>query len=585
LHLNKTCIRKMPLLRIVYIILLICSSLLIQACATTSVVTSIVPGRELSRTSLGEREIDNRLIMDEVEPLSVKLYRRVSRVEYTKFEYRAVKEIRHEKTTYECSNAYDKYPAFLITTLAVTVLYEMVTGFDILREMCEKNPPTSIIETAETDQIITRESFDKENIVNQEIPIAGEPVTLMINRNKFVALTSSEGIAEFPAKDIASFYDSEKSRSIDYQYNDVRLATPFKMREPQKEVKPAQGLVPETELNKDASAGTTVDDVQGTAVGNILSQSKSDSMAMMGEQSAALKSEQENKQQGKEDQLPDGSKTTHKLNKTKQSYTNEDENLKIVQQDKSILVTNKSNLAMTIKRVSIHYNGRVIENLLSAPIAILPKSTSAELNRNNSIGEKFDDFDSFGIAATYQIRSADREKTLSKVNLYAEDGVAEDLAESARMSLIANGVAARSAAAAGDEALIEINAETAPDSAATGEWKILNTKFDTNKTTIKKEYFPRLKEIGETLKANPRLRGIIAGHTDNVGSKELNQKISVRRAEAVAQHLIKNFGIAPDRLRAVGYGMSRPIADNATPNGRAMNRRIEAKFENRSNHP
>src|SRR6185369_12581008 len=503
-------------LRIIYILLLICHFLLTQACSTTNVVTSIVPGRELSRTSLGEREIDNRVIMDEVEPLSVKLYRRVSKVEYTKSEYRAVKEIRHEKTTYECSNAYDKYPAFLITTLAVPVLYEMVTGFDILREMCEKNPPTAVIETAETGQTLTSESFDKEKIVIQEIPIAGEPVTLVINRNKFVALTSSAGIAEFPAKDIASFYDSEKSRSIDYQYNDVRLAAPFKMREPQKETKLAQSLVPATELNKDASAVTTTDDVQGIEVGTAPLQSKSDSMAVVGEQSAALKSEQENKQQGKENQL---NKIGRKLNKTKQSYTNEDENLKIVQQDKSIRVTNKSNLAMTIKRVSVHYNDRVIENLLSAPIAILPKSTSAELNRNNAIGEEFDDFDSFGIAATYQIRSADREKTLSKVNLYAEDGIAEDLAESARMSLTASGIAAKSAAAAGDETLIEIDAETTPDSAATGAWKIvLSIKFDTNKSTIRKEYFPRLKEIAEALKVNPGLRGVIEGHTDNVGS-------------------------------------------------------------------
>jgi len=518
--------------------------------------------------------------MDEVEPLSVKLYRRVSKVEYTRFEYQAVKEIRHEKTTYECSNAYDKYPAFLITTLAVPVLYEMVTGFDILREMCEKNPPTAVIETAETGQTLTSESFDKEKIVIQEIPIAGEPVTLVINRNKFVALTSSAGIAEFPAKDIASFYDSEKSRSIDYQYNDVRLAAPFKMREPQKETKLAQSLVPATELNKDASAVTTTDDVQGIEVGTAPLQSKSDSMAVVGEQSAALKSEQENKQQGKENQL---NKIGRKLNKTKQSYTNEDENLKIVQQDKSIRVTNKSNLAMTIKRVSVHYNDRVIENLLSAPIAILPKSTSAELNRNNAIGEEFDDFDSFGIAATYQIRSADREKTLSKVNLYAEDGIAEDLAESARMSLTASGIAAKSAAAAGDETLIEIDAETTPDSAATGAWKIvLSIKFDTNKSTIRKEYFPRLKEIAEALKVNPGLRGVIEGHTDNVGSKELNQKISIRRAESVAQHLIKNFGIAPDRLRVEGYGMSRPIADNATPKGRTINRRIEAKFKNLS---
>jgi len=581
LQLNKTYISRMLLLRISYIFLLVCNSFLMQSCSTTRVITTTVPGRELSRTSLGEKEIENMVIMDEVEPLSVKLYRRVSKVEYTKSEYRAVKEIRHEKTTYECSNAYDKYPAFLITTLAVPVLYEMVTGFDILRGMCEKTPSTSLLETADTDQTLFSESFDKEKIVNQEIPVVGEPVTLMIDRNKFVAVTSSTGIAAFPAKEIASFYDKEKSRSIDYQYNDVRLSRPFKMQEPQRETKQEESIISANASNVGATAGFTAD-AQGAEAWAALPQSKPDYVTMTGEQKVAPDPTQESKQQDKENPLPEKSKIARKVNKTKQSFTNEDENLKIVQQDKSIRITNKSNLTMTIKRVSVHYNGRVIENLLSTPVVILPKSISAELNRNNSIGEEFDDFESFGIAATYQIRSADRDKSLSRVNLYAEDGVAEDLAEGSRLGLTGDVKVAKSAAV--KEPLIVTDAEETSDNTATSELKIvLNIKFDTNRTVIKRDYYPRMKEIAETLKENPGMIGVIEGHTDNVGSKELNKKISTRRAEAVVQYLIKNFGIAQGRLRVEGYGMSRPIADNVTPKGRAMNRRIEAKFKNLGN--
>ncbi|MEM7278651.1 MAG: OmpA family protein, partial [Pseudomonadota bacterium] len=66
---------------------------------------------------------------------------------------------------------------------------------------------------------------------------------------------------------------------------------------------------------------------------------------------------------------------------------------------------------------------------------------------------------------------------------------------------------------------------------------------------------------------------LIEGHTDNVGSEENNQKLSQRRADAVASAL-QELGIATNRLRATGYGESTPIGDNATAAGRASNRRI-----------
>ena len=67
---------------------------------------------------------------------------------------------------------------------------------------------------------------------------------------------------------------------------------------------------------------------------------------------------------------------------------------------------------------------------------------------------------------------------------------------------------------------------------------------------------------------------MVSGHTDAIGSDEYNQKLSERRANAVRRYLIEK-GIASARIQVKGYGKRMPIADNKTPEGRAMNRRAE----------
>jgi len=69
----------------------------------------------------------------------------------------------------------------------------------------------------------------------------------------------------------------------------------------------------------------------------------------------------------------------------------------------------------------------------------------------------------------------------------------------------------------------------------------------------------------------------IAGHTDSVGSDEYNQDLSERRAQALKQFLIDHYKVAEDRLETIGYGESMPVADNATEQGRAKNRRVVFK--------
>jgi OOP family OmpA-OmpF porin len=76
------------------------------------------------------------------------------------------------------------------------------------------------------------------------------------------------------------------------------------------------------------------------------------------------------------------------------------------------------------------------------------------------------------------------------------------------------------------------------------------------------------------LSANPSNPLTIEGHTDSIGSTQYNQRLSERRANAVRKYLIEK-GISSSRIRIVGYGEQRPIADNKTPEGRALNRRAE----------
>lgn len=106
----------------------------------------------------------------------------------------------------------------------------------------------------------------------------------------------------------------------------------------------------------------------------------------------------------------------------------------------------------------------------------------------------------------------------------------------------------------------------------------LDIKFDTDKADIKPRYRDELKKVADQLAKHPKATAVVEGHTDNVGSAAYNEKLSQRRADSVRQYLVDTFGIAPDRLTAKGFGLTSPVADNATAEGRAKNRRIETKI-------
>lgn len=106
---------------------------------------------------------------------------------------------------------------------------------------------------------------------------------------------------------------------------------------------------------------------------------------------------------------------------------------------------------------------------------------------------------------------------------------------------------------------------------------INNLFFDLGKATLKPESEPELKRILQVMKENVALVIEISGHTDNTGSDEINNKLSLERANAVKENLLKG-GINQSRIRTKGYGKSKPKADNATEEGRQINRRVEIEI-------
>ncbi len=107
----------------------------------------------------------------------------------------------------------------------------------------------------------------------------------------------------------------------------------------------------------------------------------------------------------------------------------------------------------------------------------------------------------------------------------------------------------------------------------------LNVEFDTDKSIVKKQYDEEIGKLASVMKKYKDLKIVIEGHTDNVGTAKYNQKLSERRAEAVKKYLVEKFGVEPSRLSAKGYGLTKPVASNATKEGRQKNRRVEAAAE------
>ncbi|MFO8048310.1 MAG: OmpA family protein [Desulfosudaceae bacterium] len=106
-----------------------------------------------------------------------------------------------------------------------------------------------------------------------------------------------------------------------------------------------------------------------------------------------------------------------------------------------------------------------------------------------------------------------------------------------------------------------------------GCWSTIVSHFDFDRARLQPEDIALLDQVKLILARHPDMPVNIQGHTDSLGSKDYNRRLSQRRAQSVKDYLVDS-GISPDRLNALGYGETRPVATNETEAGRARNRRV-----------
>lgn len=132
--------------------------------------------------------------------------------------------------------------------------------------------------------------------------------------------------------------------------------------------------------------------------------------------------------------------------------------------------------------------------------------------------------------------------------------------------------------------LNEVGQINIPNNVSGGRWDVMfnndemeiaNVFFDPGEYDLLEGSFDALDAMIQGMLANAQYKFLISGHTDNVGSNKSNLILSENRAKSVLNYLVSK-GVSPSRLKAKGYGESRPKASNKTPSGREQNRRIEA---------
>jgi outer membrane protein OmpA-like peptidoglycan-associated protein len=109
--------------------------------------------------------------------------------------------------------------------------------------------------------------------------------------------------------------------------------------------------------------------------------------------------------------------------------------------------------------------------------------------------------------------------------------------------------------------------------------RLVSLTFETGSSAVSPAQRPLLEKVQQATTVFPRAQIVIEGHTDSYGSDETNMRLSQQRAEAVSKYLSDELGVPAFRMSAVGYGETRPIANNETAQGRERNRRIDVRIE------
>jgi OmpA-OmpF porin, OOP family len=122
---------------------------------------------------------------------------------------------------------------------------------------------------------------------------------------------------------------------------------------------------------------------------------------------------------------------------------------------------------------------------------------------------------------------------------------------------------------------VTVNPPPPPPAVKVIDRLVVHINFDTDKSIIRKADTAELQKALDFVKKYPGYGISVEGHTDSVGKDKYNQALSERRAAAVKKYLVENGAAGPDKIKPVGYGKTRPIADNKTTEGKFQNRRVE----------
>lgn len=267
------------------------------------------------------------------------------------------------------------------------------------------------------------------------------------------------------------------------------------------------------------------------------------------------------------------------INDVLPAYNHGDDTVKLSFKDSDLTITNKSDKTVHLEAVSLACNGRFLDRKFSPPVVLAPQTASGELSFAHEIDQELgleQQHNSmtaqqaqqrkthFGFGVAYRNPLDRLPKTLGLVNTYS---VYENVKNQDETERLEKHMAS----------LISGNAQEKPEVFAENQYDFA-IRFAFGKASMEGGSLEKLRKAGQAMKENLRIRGVIEGHSDNVGSTEANINLSVLRASAVKEYLVTTFSIAPDRIETKGFGATKPVADNCTLAGREQNRRVEGRF-------
>lgn len=477
---------------------LLFSGLLLQACAITKTETRVLPGKELSRASQGFREIESKIVLKEITPYSIGITRHTCEAEFITVEHQGLIEATHERRELSCAHAIPEYALFQVMALGIPLLYDMVSGFGIFREMCEKGPPVYSKNTLDSHTTVTQIIIDRKTSVCRDHPVTNAEVGVISGTTSLTLVSSESGTVALSPEQITAITKSTSQKgAIQYRYKTEMMTTAFShlvASEPQIMAKldDQNAVAKNSTIGSAATAANSVNmmnkisgsanKISGTAKSNVPAESQM--ITKLDDQNAAIK------------------------NSTKDS-------------DAAVEYTKNR-----INKISGGMN-----------------KASGDVNQK---------------AAQMMARQAEKNEGGSSEITEAKQFVKPDIASPGFSS-----------------SHKDVPSNTTLNGRSVTQEAIHLFAFANNKSNLREEYRADLKRIADKMKANPGMHSIIEGYTDNIGRDNSNRNISLRRATTIKDILVNTHGIAAKRVHAYGYGLTKPVADNASAKGRAKNRRVE----------